>query len=1012
MPLQKQPIDISFAKGLDTKTDPFRIAIGNFARLQNSIFDVAGRLTKRNGYKMLAALPDATSLYTTTFNGNLTAIGNSLQAYSSSTDSWVDKGDIQPLELSTLPLIRSNTNQTQADAVVASNGLVCTVYTDSTPDGMGGTDPVYKYVVADKVTGQNIVAPTIITPPSGEVEGSPRVFALGRYFVIVYTNNITGTYHLQYIAININIPTSVTTAVDISAQYTPSTQVNFDCIVANNTLYTAWNGSDGTVKIKSLSSTLVQSAVVSFGGQQADILTIAADISGSTPVIYVAYYLNSTDDAQILAVSHNLVTLLAPTQFITNEEVLNLTISADHGRAKIFYEIDAEYSYDTIKTNYIKSNTVSQSGTVGTAVVVVRSVGLASKAFIANDNIYILTIYQSNYQPTYFLVDQNGNVVCKLAYGNGGSYYAKGLPGVSLDGDTVSIPYLIKDLVEATNKTQGASSSAAIYSQTGINIATMKIGTSSIVTAEIANDLHLSGGFIWIYDGYTPVEHGFHLWPDYVEVDTDASGGYLTAQKYFYQVTYEWSDNQGNIYRSAPSVPISVTTTGSTSTNTISIPTLRLTYKTANPVKIVIYRWSQAQQTYYQVTSILAPLMNDTTEDSVEFDDTLADSSILGNNILYTTGGVLENIAAPATNILTLWQSRLWYLFAEDPNLVGFSKQVIESTPVETSDLLTIFVPPTAGAQFSTGPLKCASAMDDKLILFKRDAIYYINGSGPDNTGANSQYGDATFITSTVGCENQKSIVFMPQGIMFQSDKGIWLLGRDLSTNYIGAPVEAFTQNATVQSAVNVPGTNQVRFTLDSGVTLMYDYFYGQWGTFVNVPAISACIYQNLHTYINSAGQVYQENPGSYLDGGRPVLMSFTTGWLNMAGLQGFQRAYMFYLLGVYKTPHKINLGISYDYVDSPEQVTTITPDSYNGTYGSDPIYGSSALPYGGNSNIEQYRVDLAKQRCESFKIAFDEIFDPSYGTTAGQGLTLSGLNVIVGIKKGYFPIRVGRQVG
>ena len=31
---------------------------------------------------------------------------------------------------------------------------------------------------------------------------------------------------------------------------------------------------------------------------------------------------------------------------------------------------------------------------------------------------------------------------------------------------------------------------------------------------------------------------------------------------YFYQVTYEWSDSQGNLFRSAPSIPISVTTTG------------------------------------------------------------------------------------------------------------------------------------------------------------------------------------------------------------------------------------------------------------------------------------------------------------------------------------------------------------------------------------------------------------------------------------------------------------------
>ena len=36
--------------------------------------------------------------------------------------------------------------------------------------------------------------------------------------------------------------------------------------------------------------------------------------------------------------------------------------------------------------------------------------------------------------------------------------------------------------------------------------------------------------------------------------------GPQTAQQYYYQVTYEWQDNQGNQYRSAPSIPVTATT--------------------------------------------------------------------------------------------------------------------------------------------------------------------------------------------------------------------------------------------------------------------------------------------------------------------------------------------------------------------------------------------------------------------------------------------------------------------
>jgi len=321
---------------------------------------------------------------------------------------------------------------------------------------------------------------------------------------------------------------------------------------------------------------------------------------------------------------------------------------------------------------------------------------------------------------------------------------------------------------------------------------------------------------------------------------------------------------------------------------------------------------------------------------------------------------------------------------------------VIEATPVEMSDLLTIYVAPTTSAQGSTGPTLAAAPMDDKLCLFKENAIYYINGTGPDNTGANSQYSNAVFITSTVGCSNQHSIVFMPQGLMFQSDKGIWLLGRDLNTSYIGAPVEKFTTGAIVLSAINIPGTNQVRFTMDSGVTLMYDYYYGQWGTFTNVPAISSTLYEDLHTYITGYGQVFQETLNKYVDGSNPVLMQFTTSWLNLVGLQGYERAYFFYFLATYLSPHQLQVQIAYDYEPTPSQSIIITPDNATPNWGGDQLWGSN-VAWGGPGNIGQWRVFFNQGKVQAFQISIQEI-----SNTPGAGFTMSGLNVIYGGKSNY----------
>lgn len=1043
MPLQAFPIN--FKDGLDTKTDPWQVSIGKFLRLVNSVFTKGNLLLKRNGYPKLTDLPNATFSYLTTLNDNLTAIGPSIGAYNSSSETWVTKGSISPMALSVLSLIRNSVNQIQCDSAIAANGLICTVYTQN-----NSSTSTYYYVIADSVTGQNIVAPTLIPPLTGAVTGSPRVFLLGQYFVIVFTNVISAVSHLQYIAISSSNPSSHTTNQDIVSSYIPSTQVSWDGVVANNNLYIAYNTTTGgqAIKVTYLSqsaASLGQTPVsaVTFAGQIASMVSLCADTTGANIIIYVSYYDAAGSTGHMLAVDLNLVTRMSATSVITSGAIFNVVTAAQNGICTYYYEVSNNYSYDSgVPTHYIAKRTVTLPATVTTGTVspaagsassgtiVVRSVGLASKAFILDGVEYFLSTYQSPYQNTYFLINGTTStssapiVVAKLAYENGGGYLTVGLPNATVIGSEVRIPYLIKDFIAAQNTANAAPVDGAIlgvYSQTGINLSSFNFGIG-IDASEIAGNLSISGGFLWQYDGYLPVENNFFLYPDSVEITTATTGGSLADQKYFYAATYEWEDNQGNVYRSASSIEVSQTTSGGgTSTNTVNVPYIRLTYKIGvNAPKIVIYRWSVAQPVFYRITSLTAVQLNNTAADSLAFTDTFADSAILGNDILYTTGGVVENVNGPATNIITLFDNRLWQLSAEDPNLWLFSKEVIENTPVEMSDLFTYYIAPSTAAQGPTGPVTAGAPMDDKLISFKKNALYYTNGRGPDNTGANNQYSQPIFITSTTGCSNQKSIVFQPKGLMFEysSEAGnqIWLLGRDLSTDYIGAPVEELTKNATVQSAVNVPGTNEVRFTLSSGITLMYDYYYGQWGTFVGVPAISSCLYQGMHTFINSFGSVYQESQGVYLDGSNPVLMGFTTGWINLAGLQGYQRSIMFYLLGKYYSPHKLNIQVAYDYNASALHNKLIAPNNFSPAYGGsgsdeENPYGQQPT-YGGPGDVEKWRIFFKKQRCISFQIILDEIYDPSLGTPAGAGLSLSGLNFVAALKKGYYPASSKNSAG
>lgn len=980
MALQKQGYNFNFAKGLDTKTDPNQVEAGKFLVLENSTFVDGVSLSKREGFADVTKLPVTTQSKISTFSDSLVSTGTNLYAYNANNDKWINKGSALPVNLSTTNIISTSAAQTACDSQTASNGLICTTFMEA--------GAAY-YQINDRISGSVIVQKTAL--PSSAINA--KVFILDKYFIITF---MTTAPSFQFISIPIANVANPSAAVTIGAPAASSSA--HDGYVANGRLFVAWNASDGggAVRIVYITSTLFVSGAVVLATQVADLLSVTADISGSSPVIWVSWYRTSTGVSRHAAFNYaNMSTLLGVTTGINTAVVTQLTSVAKAGILYYYYQVTNTYSYTpNNRSDIVRKNTLTQAGVLGTASDVLRSVGIASKPFYADSgSTYLLYAYNGTLEPTYFLGDSTGNLVAKLAFANGNGYISSFvLPSISVYADAYEISYLYKNTVQAQNRSE-TSTQSAIYSTTGVKVASFTLESAKQYNYELAGSLHLTGGFLWQYDGSLPVEHSFHLYPEDITVTTSGVGGLITAQQYYYQVCYEWTDAAGNLHRSAPSIPVGVVTIGATSSNTINIPTLRLTYKSS--VRIVVYRWSTAQQNYYQITNIASPTLNNKTVDSIAYVDTLADSAILGNTLIYTTGGVIENIAAPACNHGTMFKDRLALIDAENPNTVWYSKVTIQNVPVEFSDQFTVYVSPTSGAQGSTGKLSALSAIDDKLIMFKNAASYYLVGNGPDNTGANNDFSEPTFITSTVGTDNPDSIVFMPMGLMFQSDKGLWALDRSLNSSYIGADVQAYNDDVVV-SALSIPATNEVRFNLLNGVILVYDYFYQQWGTYNgNIQSVSACLWTGYHTLLNQFGQIRRQTPNVYLDGASPVLQKFTTSWFKLTGLQGFQRAQSMVLLAKYLTPHKITIDIAYDYNPSPSQTTVISPENYSAPYGSDSVYGASS-PYGGPSDVEQERIFFDRQKCQSIQLTVTESYDPTLGAMAGAGFVMSGINLVI----------------
>jgi hypothetical protein len=406
----------------------------------------------------------------------------------------------------------------------------------------------------------------------------------------------------------------------------------------------------------------------------------------------------------------------------------------------------------------------------------------------------------------------------------------------------------------------------------------------------------------------------------------------------------------------------------------VQMPTLRVTNKTT--VSDVLYRTQDNQTLLYRSTPITTPTINSTTEDFAYLFDAVSDITLVGNQQLYTTGGEVDNSSPPSSSAICTYKNRAVLIPNESPLTFWYSKQVIPGSPVEFSENFIENVDSLGGPMFA--PV----AMDDKLILFKANNIFYVVGEGPTPAGTQNDFSDAQLIATDTGCSNPASIVLTPQGLMFQSPKGIYLLARNMTVNYIGAEVEAYN-SYTVTSAVLMENVNQVRFSISNGTDLVYDYYFGQWSIFTNISAVDACLFNGVYTYLSSAGLVNQENT-SYTDNGAFIQLSATTSWMSFANLQGFQRIWRLVVLGNYKSPHTLQINTAVDFSPTFEQNTSI------------PVMTAP--------NIYEYRIHMKQQKCTSIQFQIQD----SQSSAFGEGFQLSEITLEVGMKVGTNKLSAG----
>lgn len=641
MTLVPQHFTQNIVAGIDTKTSAFVLPPPKLLVAENVTYSNPGQVNLRNGFTSLSrniigggGISAGQSVMT--YNDELLMDnGTSLYSYDPTLAQWSLRGDLVSTSVSVDQVVRDTNQQTQADGVTDPNGgdLRVFAWLDSSASSGG-----VKYSVIDAATGQQLVTSRQLDP----LGIKPRVLQYtNTHFLILWVRSSTDNMYGALVS-KAN-PTATLTPVavrlsDSSLIQLTSTHEAYDAIVsgaggATAKLYIVYNdglaGGANILYILGNTSTLTattQDNTLPVMGFNPYPLTVFLDSNNSDGPVWIGANAGGANVywrayAPLLASSSHAGT------FAAGANVRALAGYTPNGTAAGSWRILLSLT-NTVAGGpdvfWTTNNSVELSAYIVTGTAAIeRGLNLYSKPFkVDSVNWYAMYVQDStgsgyqNQQPTYFLVKVgdtggSGNVagapIAKMLYANAGAAPSLSngggmLAGVSDLGNAFQfmIPLLQADLLLTAQSGPGVDPvTTTTYAQTGVSAGMFDFfgNDQAWARAELGNNLHTSGGFVSMYDGNAPVEHGFHLFPENVQVATPTSTGTGIATAtggfgdYWYVATYEWTDAKGQIHRSAPSLPvmstidsIQIVLSSVIATNTITINDTVFTCTAGAPV--------------------------------------------------------------------------------------------------------------------------------------------------------------------------------------------------------------------------------------------------------------------------------------------------------------------------------------------------------------------------------------------------------------------------------------------
>jgi hypothetical protein len=1066
MAIQEQAVTVTFAGGVETRQDPKQVPPTKLLDLQNAVFARDTTIVKRNGYRALGGFVDGTPGVGFANARGLAQRGTELLAftdaraysYRPSSDTWNDTGAVASVVATDEAIARTGTTQTQPDLALNAGATLA-----AWEDNRGGV----WYALVETDTGRELIAPT----QADALGQRPRCLAVGRVLHLIWAKPTANRLYIIVVNPATSAAGAAAIFTDDLDGANPSFDAEglpADAGDGTSPGVIAWVTTGGGYRIAYVHPSGVIGSpatglptAAAFADLVPGAIAVAYAPASSTGVIAVAFvtgiaaavgvpwvrFVNAAALSVVVGGADHLV-LSAATSASGWGRLTGAFTTSNSGDA---WSFAAELQGATVDTNavYVGTVTAIASTAVLGTVSTIRGHVLTSRAFldgasgspgagtaIAGD-VYAIVAHPVLYYPYFAAI--------RLSAPNGAAtpIAARLLPGQAVGAPTrahlSSVPP-IDQAVDATGlgatytarrhlvplgyRIQLASSAGNQFGEQGIRAVTLDFANAAAwKSAELGAGLYLAGAAPLHYDGDRWAEADFHAAPDTasgVIATTPAGGGSMTSSAtYLYRCWYEEIDGAGEIHPGPVTVGTTVTMGGADTQVTLTIPTLRLTQR--RRVRIGVAR-SPANQTggidatpFYRVTSTDPAatgangfLLNDPTVDTVTFVDRLSDTTLIAREPLYTNGGVSNN--APASwrgSVIAGGKARLFWTDSSDPHLVRFSQELRDDTGMEAPAELSVRIDPYGG------PITGLGILDDTVVVFKERAIYIFGGAGPAAAPAldpQAGFSPPQLVTSDCGCKAADSIGLTPDGLIFQSSKGIMLLDRTRQLQTIGTPVAAYNAQ-TITRTVLLPDRPYVMMTAADadGRTLLYDYERRQWSTFTNHLGVDAAVVDGALYYLRTDARVFVETIGSYQDDNLHVPMRIETAWVKMVPyLQAWHQFWYASFIGAYRSAHTLRVRLKIDYQDAwvgPFDLdvdTNYDPSLYGvGTYGVGAYGGSltEGAPY-------QRRIHVGL-RAQAIAFRIEDIeADGAYGAA----FELSELLLTGGILRQSAPLGATRS--